>query len=155
MKIIGMLVAFFLLATGGGSAVLAAEVRIEMRMPEGIYFLPVTLGTKSIDFALDTGAAYVILPPGLLSGVPKVRLGTETVYLGGGVPIRVIRYKVEKFSIGGCALKNLEVSATRGVTLPWLGQTFLRKVEPYTIGGSSFRFTCPTEEVAAAAIPTQ
>ncbi|HET8580850.1 MAG TPA: retropepsin-like aspartic protease [Candidatus Paceibacterota bacterium] len=158
-RILGIVAIAAACASGAPAFADGAEIGITFITPADVYTLPVEIGTvngtKDLNFVLDTGAAYIIAPPKALADVKKEKIGTLPLYLGGHVHYTMIRYRVASFKVGDCELKDIEVDESTASVLPILGQSFLRSVEPYTVGtsanGSTLSFSCPQENDIAAA----
>lgn len=106
------------------------------RAADGLFYIPVTIGGKTVPMALDTGATRSVLPDNV-PGVSKLRgRGGRIETLNGS--IRFERAIVNDVSVGTKHFSRIEVAVVdTSFPAPLLGQDLLRRLGPVTIDGDT------------------
>lgn len=122
-------------------AALAAEERIPIFAEGGVYTVPVMInGAFTIDFVLDTGAAVVLVPADV--ALTLMRIGTidrfdirgaDEYALADGSLVENTKINFRSLQIGSITLRNVEgvIGGVESTLL--LGQSALRRLEPWRL----------------------
>jgi predicted aspartyl protease len=128
---------------------LALAASLTMRAPLYTGYFPdyvvrISVGTQSGLVMIDTGSVITVLPPRVMERAVRlgqaVRVRTLEFELAGGGRIHMPIYRVRRFIIGRCALRNVYVAGAAGV--PLLGLNVLRILSPWRITDREMIYTC-------------
>ena len=139
---------------------LCSAEEIRMKLDGGVYTLPVKINhVLLLDFVIDSGAAEVNIPADLTLALIRAGsisrndfLAGRTYSLADGSEVKSPRLFIRNLQVGSLTLKN--VTATVGsVGSPLLlGQSFLRRLGPWSQDGTRNLFIFRTPRVNRAQI---
>lgn len=127
----------------------AVSVDIQLTEGNGIHWIPVRLnGFLQLDFVLDSGASEISIPEQVfdrLSAVGKISqsdiLPSAVVVLADGKQKSVRRFLLREIEVGGIVIRQLPAMIAEKNAPPLLGQSFLGRVESWSISNDSNRLT--------------
>ncbi|MFZ0928724.1 MAG: retroviral-like aspartic protease family protein [Syntrophobacteraceae bacterium] len=134
--------AFFLAAKAGAT-------EIQLQEMGGVYTLPVRVnGVITLNFILDSGASEVCIPSDILPLLLKAGTVTDKDFLPGknlkladGSILRSSRFTIKVLNIGGYKIFNVPAVITPGKGFPLLGQSFLNRIESWTLDNRTHKLT--------------
>ncbi len=125
----------------GMSAAVPAEERIPVAATGGVYTIPVGInGAVTLSFILDTGASTVLIPADV--ALTLMRTGTisesdigETMQavLADGSVVEKLQVNLRSLQIGSVTLHNVEAIVGGHTSSLLLGQSALRRLEPWSL----------------------
>lgn len=153
MKKIFTLVLFLLFPV----SILAEDISLSYR--GGVYHTPVTLNKSvRLEFVIDTGAASVLIPNDVFMTLLRTRtisesdlLGSSKVETATGEVIDVVNVNIRDLTIGSQTIYNVEASIGGGNANLLLGQSALRKLEPWSLNTSKGVLTIRSSSMSANA----
>jgi hypothetical protein len=109
--------------------------------PLGILAVPVLLnGAVAANFAVDSGAALVVVPEGIVQALRAAGKlsdadfhGESTARLADGTPVKSKLFTLRQVAVGNRVLENIPAAALPGKGLPLLGQSFLQRFNSWSI----------------------
>ena len=143
--------AFFLAAE-------ASAIEIQLQEQGGVYTLPVRINRAiTLNFILDSGASEVCIPSNILPALLRAGTITDKDFLPGrnfrladGSILRSSRFMIRELDIGGYRIFNVSAGITPKTGFPLLGQSFLNKVESWTMDNRTHKLTLTGVEQMAA-----
>jgi hypothetical protein len=124
---------------------LPVRTALPLKMGNGVLVLPVEInGAMTLDFAVDSGAAYVSVPAGVFSKLKRAGtiqetdlLGQEGFSLADGSTGKWNTFTIRSLKIGSIVIENVKggVAPTQGALL--LGQSFLKRFRSWSIDNTS------------------
>ena len=134
-------VTIVVVASGAFSPQAAHGESIPLRSEGGTFVLPVLINDKiTLDFTLDSGAADVSIPRDVFSTLQRTHtiskadlLPSAEYTLADGSVRQQTRFRIRSVKIGGLELRNVvgSVAPARGTLL--LGQSFLSRLQTWSI----------------------
>ena len=125
------------------SAPQSKELRTEIPLEEsgGTFVVPVTINdTISLKFTIDSGASYVTIPSDVASTLVRAGtitqddyVGSDTFVLADGSEVPSPEFRIESLKVGNLVLHNVIASITNSKGSLLLGQTFLSKLQNWSI----------------------
>lgn len=121
---------------------------VPLKRDGATYQIPVLINGKiTLDFTLDTGAADVSIPPDVFDTLVRAGtvaqtdfVGTATYSLSDGSERQARRYRFRSVKVGNLELHNVLVSVgTKGSPL-LLGQSFLQRLDSWSINNRQHLF---------------
>ncbi len=136
----------------------ANATEIQLQEQGGVYTLPARVnGVITLNFILDSGAAEVCIPsntlPILLHAGTITRkdfLPGKNLRLADGSILRSSRFTIRMLDIGGYKIYNVPAVITPNQGFPLLGQSFLNKIESWTLDNRTHKLTLTGVEPAPA-----
>lgn len=138
----------------------AAAMEIALEQRGDIYTLPVLVnGVLTLNFILDSGASEVVIPSNYVSVLLHAGTITAKDYLPGksfrladGSLIRSSRFKIRELNIRGYKIFDVPGVVSPITGPPLLGQSFLNRVESWTLDNRAHKLILngPTQTGAAA-----
>ena len=123
---------------------LPVRIALPLQARNGILVVPVEInGAMTLDFAVDSGAAYVSVPAGVFSTLKHAGtiqeadlLGQEGFSLADGSKGKWNTFTIRSLKIGNIVLQNVKggVAPSQGPLL--LGQSFLKRFKSWSIDNS-------------------
>ena len=123
---------------------LPVRIALPLQMWNGILVVPVEInGAMTLDFAVDSGAAYVSVPAGVFSTLKHAGtiqeadlLGQEGFILADGSTGQWNTFTIRSLKVGNVVLRNVKggVAPSQGPLL--LGQSFLKRFKSWSIDNS-------------------
>lgn len=121
------------------SSIYAENIKLSYR--NGVYHIPVTLNDSvRLEFVVDTGAATLLLPYDVFSTLVRTGTISETDILGKaqsvtatGEVIEIGRVNIRQLQIGNQIIHNIEAGIGGENASLLLGQSALKKLEPWSI----------------------
>jgi len=106
----------------------------------GVYYLKATVNDKiQLEFTLDSGAADVVLPKKIFRQLqangsirPSDILGKNKYRIASGEIIESLSFKINTLKIGLTKIKDVRASVGQDDSVILLGQSALRKLEPWS-----------------------
>lgn len=110
----------------------------------GAYVVPVLInGVLRVKFIVDSGAADVSIPAEVAATLQKLGtlsgddfLGIKTYILADGSRVPSEIYKIASLKIGGRVMQNVTVRITSGKSGALLGQSFLSRLNSWSMDNS-------------------
>jgi len=142
----------------------AVATEIQLQEQGGVYTLPARVnGVVTLNFILDSGAAEVCIPSNTLPILLHAGTITDKDFLPGknlrmadGSILRSSRFTIRVLDIGGYKIYNVPAVITPNQGFPLLGQSFLNKIESWTLDNRTHKLTLtgvePAPEKEAASI---
>jgi aspartyl protease family protein len=115
-----------------GEAAAAGEARETLlkRRSDGHFYVDAEVNGELVNFVIDTGATDVVLPVDTARrlGIPFSE--SEFVVIGRGAsgPVRGKVIKLDKVSVDGKAVRNIDAAIAEGLDQPLLGQAYLSRI---------------------------
>lgn len=138
-------------------SILAEDISLSYR--GGVYHTPVTLNRSvRLEFVVDSGAASVLIPNDVFKTLLRTRTISESDFLGSskvetatGEVIDVVNINIRELTIGSQTIYNVEASIGGGNASLLLGQSALRKLEPWSLNTSKGILTIRSSSLSANA----
>jgi hypothetical protein len=127
----------------------ARAAEIQLQEHGGVYTLPVVVnGVITLNFILDSGASEVCIPSNILQALlhegtitNKDFLPGKNMRLADGSLLRSSRVTIRELNIGGYRIFNVPAAITPNTGFPLLGQSFLNKIESWTLDNRTHKLT--------------
>ena len=127
----------------------AGAMEIQLEKQGEVYTLPVRInGVITLNFILDSGASEVCIPSNILPALMQAGTITNKDFLPGknvkladGSLVRSSRFMIRELNIGGYRIFNVPAVITPKTGFPLLGQSFLNKVESWTLDNRAHKLT--------------
>jgi len=121
------------------SVIYAENIKLSYR--DGVYHIPITLnGSVRLEFVVDTGAAELFLPSDVFITLLRTRTISKSDILGiaqnvtaTGEVIETLRFNIRQLQIGDQIIHNIEATVGDENSMLLLGQSALKKLEPWSI----------------------
>ncbi|HEX8379329.1 MAG TPA: TIGR02281 family clan AA aspartic protease [Allosphingosinicella sp.] len=111
-------------------AATAGEETLLTRRPDGHFYVDAEVNGELVNFVIDTGATDVVLPVGTARrlGIPFSK--SEFVVIGRGAsgPVRGKVIKLDRVSVDGKEVRNIDAAIAEGLDQPLLGQAYLSRI---------------------------
>jgi hypothetical protein len=127
----------------------SGATEIQLQEQGGVYTVPARInGVITLNFILDSGAAEVCIPSNIVAGFLKSGTITNKDFLPGknfrladGSVLRSARFTIRELNIGGYRIFNIPAGITPNTGFPLLGQSFLNKIESWTLDNRTHKLT--------------
>jgi predicted aspartyl protease len=114
---------------------------VQLQRRRGILVAPVLVNDRvTLDFIVDSGAADVSLPAGVMQALIRAGtiseadfLGTETFQFGDGKSMSSKTYRIRSLKVGDKVVENVTASVAPTDSSLLLGQTFLSRFKSWSI----------------------
>ena len=107
----------------------ARETMLERRS-DGHFYVDAEVNGELVNFVIDTGATDVVLPVDTARRLGISFSESEFVVIGRGAsgPVRGKVIKLDKVSVDGKAVRNIDAAIAEGLDQPLLGQAYLSRI---------------------------
>jgi clan AA aspartic protease (TIGR02281 family) len=155
-----LMVVAALIATG--MRIVRAET-VSLNREHGAFVLPVVINNQiTRSFMLDSGASDVTIPADVISALTRSGsistadfLGSQEYRLADGSVTRTRRVRIRSLRVGSVELRDVVVSVVPHAGVLLLGQSFLGRLQSWTIDNQRHLFVInqsPTDHPAASAV---
>jgi clan AA aspartic protease (TIGR02281 family) len=112
----------------------------------GVFVVPAEINGLPIDFVIDSGAAAVMVPAGMLERMRhdgtvtnEDILGPQTFTVADGTRRTWTAFMIRSLKVGGVVVQNIRGGAIESsqIITPLLGQSFLERLESWRIDNTS------------------
>jgi hypothetical protein len=136
----------------------AGATEIQLQEQGGVYTLPVRINkVMTLNFILDSGASEVCIPADVVEALLKAGTISNKDFLPGknfrladGSALRSSRFTIRELNIGGYRITNVPAGITPNRGFPLLGQSFLNRIESWTLDNRTHKLTLTGVEPAPA-----
>lgn len=138
----------------------AGAMEIQLEKQGDVYTLPVRInGVITLNFILDSGASEVCIPSNILPALLQAGTISKKDFLPGrkakladGSLVLSSRFMIKELNIGGYRIFNVPAVITPKAGFPLLGQSFLNKIESWTLDNRTHKLTLTGVEPEALPI---
>ena len=108
----------------------AAKETVLERRGNGHFYVDAEVNGELVNFVVDTGASGVVLPVETARrlNIPFSEREFEVIGSGASGPVRGKLITLERVSIDGKEVRNVEGAIAEGLDQPLLGQTYLSRI---------------------------
>ena len=123
---------------------LPVRITLPLQARNGTHVVPVEInGAMTLDFTVDSGAAFVSVPAGVFSTLKHAGtiqeadlLGQEWFRLADGSTVKSDTFTIRSLKIGNIVLQNVKGSVVPSQGPLLLGQSFLKRFKSWSIDNS-------------------
>ena len=100
------------------------------RRSDGHFYVDAEVNGELVNFVIDTGATDVVLPVDTARRLGIAFSESEFVVIGRGAsgPVRGKVIKLDKVSVDGKEVRNIDAAIAEGLDQPLLGQAYLSRI---------------------------
>lgn len=100
------------------------------RRSDGHFYVDAEVNGELVNFVIDTGATDVVLPVDTARRLNIPFSESEFVVIGRGAsgPVRGKVIKLDKVSVDGKEVRNIDAAIAEGLDQPLLGQAYLSRI---------------------------
>ncbi len=111
------------------------------RRSDGHFYVDAQVNGELVNFVVDTGASGVVLPVGTARrlGIPFSEGEFTVIGSGASGPVRGTLIQLDRVSIDGKEVRDVEGAIAEGLDQPLLGQTYLSRLSSLEISGDYMR----------------
>ena len=114
---------------------------VPMKIDGGVFVVPVEInGIMTLDFAVDSGAAYVSLPADVFYALKRTGtvkdtdvMGQRTYVLADGTKSQSASFTLKSLSVGNVVVENVKANVMPAKGSLLLGQSFLERFKSWSI----------------------
>ena len=118
-----------------------SQRRVPMKIDGGVFVVPVEInGIMTLDFAVDSGAAYVSLPADVFYALKRTGTvkdsdveGQRTYVLADGTKSQSASFTLKSLSVGSMVVENVKANVMPAKGSLLLGQSFLERFKSWSI----------------------
>ncbi len=111
------------------------------RRSDGHFYVDAEVNGELVNFVIDTGATDVVLPVDTARrlGIPFSE--SEFVVIGRGAsgPVRGKAIRLDKVSVDGKEVRNIDAAIAEGLDQPLLGQAYLSRISSVEMSKDQMR----------------
>jgi aspartyl protease family protein len=115
---------------GEAAAVGEAKETLLKRRSDGHFYVDAEVNGELVNFVIDTGATDVVLPVDTARRLGIAFSESEFVVIGRGAsgPVRGKVIRLDKVSVDGKEVRNIDAAIAEGLDQPLLGQAYLSRI---------------------------
>ena len=100
------------------------------RRSDGHFYVDAEVNGELVNFVIDTGATDVVLPVGTARrlGIPFSISEFTVIGRGASGPVRGKVIKLDRVSVDGKEVRNIDAAIAEGLDQPLLGQAYLSRI---------------------------
>jgi aspartyl protease family protein len=127
------------------SSVLAAATQgqetLLTRRADGHFYVDAEVNGELVNFVIDTGATDVVLPVDTARRLGIAFSESEFVVIGRGAsgPVRGKVIKLDRVSVDGKEVRNIDAAIAEGLDQPLLGQAYLSRISSVEMSKDQMR----------------
>lgn len=130
-------------APAGEAAAAQGEVKETLlkRRSDGHFYVDAEVNGELVNFVIDTGATDVVLPVDTARRLGIDFSESEFVVIGRGAsgPVRGKVIKLDKVSVDGKEVRNIDAAIAEGLDQPLLGQAYLSRISSVEMSKDTMR----------------
>ncbi|HYG47848.1 MAG TPA: TIGR02281 family clan AA aspartic protease [Allosphingosinicella sp.] len=118
-----------------------AKETLLKRRSDGHFYVDAEVNGELVNFVIDTGATDVVLPVGTARRLAIPFSEDEFVVIGRGAsgPVRGKVIRLDKVSVDGKEVRNVDAAIAEGLDQPLLGQAYLPRISSVEMSKDQMR----------------
>jgi aspartyl protease family protein len=122
-------------------AATAGQETLLKRQPDGHFYVDAEVNGEIVNFVIDTGATDVVLPVETARRLGVSFSESEFVVIGQGAsgPVRGKAIRLDRVSVDGKEVRNIDAAIAEGLDQPLLGQAYLSRISSVEMSKDQMR----------------
>jgi aspartyl protease family protein len=122
-------------------AATAGQETLLKRQPDGHFYVDAEVNGEIVNFVIDTGATDVVLPVETARRLGVSFSESEFVVIGRGAsgPVRGKAIRLDRVSVDGKEVRNIDAAIAEGLDQPLLGQAYLSRISSVEMSKDQMR----------------